>query len=829
MKLKKFKLKNILMISMLAVAGLFGVCASVTTNAAKENNEFEKLEAVTDGEAITEEVYGKTYRVIYYHIATKWETSLTFYYSSDTDGHCYRYTTTDNSTWKYCFFGSGIPGDESYAEIIGDYTAKIFLPLNANYIIFQSSKNADGSPDDTTNSRVCGTATITSSSQAFVETTEKWGYWGYDGQQDATPKTYSEFMSYLHTNYFTIKSNWGGGNNALSTCSVFCNRGGGDYDRSTPITKAMLHQFKNGTYYAIFLAPATSSFITSSNYLQLVNANKSKATSQTIAANKLYTVTGSGGSSYTELWDDNCNYYLVGSGSFVNGEAWLTTSGVKLSAHPDYGSVLYHQYLEAGDAFTICSSDYASVYTYANIDSESLGTDYFVQAKKANLQCTIGNYYDNPTYTFWHEYSGADNVYTPSDQGIEVYVNRTDAPSWYGNDYGQPAFYTYDGSESHYFYGTEVGPTGYKWQQYKYTVNFDDIEKYQVFRTFNEDHSGTSNWSSDQTNLVNFDYIYLDCKVQTYKPFYVKRSGYYDITLSGGEVLIEESCNFDMLYLDVSNVTNNWTVKVSAIGAHFWKDGYDSNDKAWIKMNKVEGSGNNYLYEVKVPTLQDGMPDRVIFYGTTEFRPYEMNQWSWTDGYVPPYWTIYDKTDNLVIDSTYNVYTISTDGSKSSQKNYSSGSWTSLITNEQRAQYYGNYVLSSSGLVCYNTESMPTGWSSIYNEYINLHKKVQDIVWLSETTGSDALSRAMARYDLVVSKYGTEKYPDFIERSHDGSGSTLLKVSSNGLKGYNPFMLYGESDISVVLIIIASSISLISITALSVLLVKKRKKSTISK
>ena len=82
------------------------------------------------------------------------------------------------------------------------------------------------------------------------------------------------------------------------------------------------------------------------------------------------------------------------------------------------------------------------------------------------------------------------------------------------------------------------------------------------------------------------------------------------------------------------------------------------------------------------------------------------------------------------------------------------------------------------------------------------------------------MATAVYRYDYILNKYGVgttlPKHPNFMNRSIP---SKMLINSSSIFS-----LISGEeADLSAIIIIFASSIALLSVTALSVLVVKKRK------
>ena len=143
---------------------------------------------------------------------------------------------------------------------------------------------------------------------------------------------------------------------------------------------------------------------------------------------------------------------------------------------------------------------------------------------------------------------------------------------------------------------------------------------------------------------------------------------------------------------------------------------------------------------------------------------------------------------------------------------------------------YGYHVLTQTNGVCVqaggtNLNTLSGRWTLLKSEYNELDEDIQGAVWKSTTTGSDSLSKGMARYDYIFHKYGSDvRFDDFIGR---GSGERKSPGWIYGsVSNFSPMELItgeSETDSSVILIIIASSISILSITALSVLMIKKRK------
>ena len=119
------------------------------------------------------------------------------------------------------------------------------------------------------------------------------------------------------------------------------------------------------------------------------------------------------------------------------------------------------------------------------------------------------------------------------------------------------------------------------------------------------------------------------------------------------------------------------------------------------------------------------------------------------------------------------------------------------------------------------TSTVAGGATSQITSAFSTHKGYYDHITSTAKTAlatgsSDTDVVAMrAKYDFIVIKYGTTIAPDYLGRKPKGV-----------IGGFTPFeLVIGDSgdNFATIIIIVASSISLLSITALSVLVIKKRK------
>ena len=121
---------------------------------------------------------------------------------------------------------------------------------------------------------------------------------------------------------------------------------------------------------------------------------------------------------------------------------------------------------------------------------------------------------------------------------------------------------------------------------------------------------------------------------------------------------------------------------------------------------------------------------------------------------------------------------------------------------------YSRYFLNK--VTCNGVDSVTGGdnWSTCKTLYDGLYKTPQGILW--ESTQSDAYSgtitkAALERYDLIVYKYGTAAYADFMGRKNSGGGYPY--------PASQPIAFIGSTD-NTSLIIIAAGLVLTLIASL---------------
>jgi len=249
-------------------------------------------------------------------------------------------------------------------------------------------------------------------------------------------------------------------------------------------------------------------------------------------------------------------------------------------------------------------------------------------------------------------------------------------------------------------------------------------------------------------------------------------------------------------------------------------DTYDefSNNNAYLGYPKVMGGSTwttiGYLTNVKL-----NESNNVEYYGKvslstgTEFK---IQRAPYADGdYRAQYIAHSDIASNFsnggdanittVTGGTYNIYFDEFATYGSSKKIY--------ITTEviEWSQYFLDTVgCDATGI------TLPTGWSSCASSYSGLSSDAKNTIYsASANPNGKTVEKAVARYDHAVSAHPS------LTRFIVNSGSTPRAAYHSS---FSPFSLFGSEDnFSTIIIIISSSVALLSVTALSILVIRKRK------
>lgn len=163
-----------------------------------------------------------------------------------------------------------------------------------------------------------------------------------------------------------------------------------------------------------------------------------------------------------------------------------------------------------------------------------------------------------------------------------------------------------------------------------------------------------------------------------------------------------------------------------------------------------------------------------------------------------------------------------------------SGEWHNVWISrneEASAKHFAQLFNSSIASICTGIQGgtkslsdLKTVWgatvaSGLYKDYSEYSDATKAYFTGGTATEDADILACIAKYNYVINKYGTSQLPNFMGRSDS---------YKTAIRSFNPFsMIDGEDggdNATTIIIIIAASVSLLSITALSILLVKKRKR-----
>ena len=260
-------------------------------------------------------------------------------------------------------------------------------------------------------------------------------------------------------------------------------------------------------------------------------------------------------------------------------------------------------------------------------------------------------------------------------------------------------------------------------------------------------------------------------------------------------------------YLEIMDDT--WdSSKYKAIYFHTPVDASGSGD-AWALCRKIEGisSGFDYgLYEFIAPKTAGGVSVTWSKFIVVELTSGTTLSWDNKNKQSPA-------SGGYTIDNPL-VNAVKSNGGEMYQ-----------ISDAQRLGFFDTYFNSQIGGECKNDGStnltnLKTKWGKVA-EQLPMDITISN-QFKTETPDEygDANEQAAARYDYVLGKYETSQgLSDFADRKNGGH------YSQSAIRTYTPFSLFGNSkdSFSTVIIIVASSVALLSVTALSILVIRKRK------
>lgn len=283
------------------------------------------------------------------------------------------------------------------------------------------------------------------------------------------------------------------------------------------------------------------------------------------------------------------------------------------------------------------------------------------------------------------------------------------------------------------------------------------------------------------------------------------------------------------MYISVHDLPGWVDTDSCKLGVYFWRSNISKNGVWGCKYTneeredaeltpsvcwRVEGQSDDYLYECIVPQYEG---QDVWFSMVRGVRLSSATT-------IPTF----DNRINETGDQYYN--STDTDCNMLWVNAATGGSWTGggylrndkTISDSQRAEFYGSYF--NFCIECDDKGSFSGNWSNVQGEYNqHLSDSVQYIVFNAAEDPAKAteLGFAMSKYDYICQKYGIDSH-DFIGR---GSGEEISDGWVNHFatrSGFN-FLVGLEDNTPTIIVVVASSIVLLSVTALSILVLKKRK------
>ncbi|MCR4879845.1 MAG: InlB B-repeat-containing protein, partial [Bacilli bacterium] len=310
------------------------------------------------------------------------------------------------------------------------------------------------------------------------------------------------------------------------------------------------------------------------------------------------------------------------------------------------------------------------------------------------------------------------------------------------------------------------------------------------------------NFADDSQNTIQIQYWWGESLPGGYNA-----SGNYTMYIDAG------LASGTGIYVDPTNAYGGWDFKGDTSSYHIY--GYffsivDGDGEAFnwsAAAHKVDGETN--LYEIEVPKDRSGnnveWGKLIVVYSPSAGWVTEQNKY---------------QTQDLWYSSALQSHTHITFTGNSTGELKSEASHDATYTDATRAERWGTNFLSN--VTCNNGVTAPStaGWGTSSTDYSNMSTAARTIVTNSTVGSSTDLQSAVTRYDYIVNKYGSDAYSDFAHRV--GTANFAYK----SVRGFSPFeTLFGgdEESMSSTVIIIASSVSLLSLTALGVLILKKRK------
>ena len=270
---------------------------------------------------------------------------------------------------------------------------------------------------------------------------------------------------------------------------------------------------------------------------------------------------------------------------------------------------------------------------------------------------------------------------------------------------------------------------------------------------------------------------------------------HYLITNEGSHPIIAGG---ESVYLDLNGY--GWTSDNAVIGVML-ENGMGSTVSLKLEMKIVEGfdvggTGEGHLYETKVPSNQA--------YKSFKFFRAESLDGAW--------WNSTGSETQYFVPGFKNVFKLT------AYENAGSFDWN--FTDYSRVNCFAVYFLNACGCDSTGSSAPTITWSNAEAQFDNMCDYSEELFSTCIPDISESAvtyKQAAARYDYIVHKYGTSRYEDFASRDGVSIPFSSMNRTINGF-----INIVDTENTNTIIVIVSASISLLSITALSILLVKKR-------
>ena len=505
---------------------------------------------------------------------------------------------------------------------------------------------------------------------------------------------------------------------------------------------------------------------------------------------------------------------------------------------------------------TISAKTVTYTITYnTNGGSAISSTTYTISGSNQNKSLTAATGKDGftfSTYTITTNTSGAtSSISSKTTLAIpaNAYGNIVVRADWSANEY-TITFYQNDGSE-YYTTDTKTGGAAYtiptpaaqgmgasggrhflRWNTASdgsgtnyvpgasYTTN-DDLDLYMIqdWCTYEFSIDGGSHWygmtrkeegvtSGYATEYYNTSAIFLTTGDEiTFRRSYGGGTPYdiggtlgFENNYDENGVIVSGSCTF---YLKITSDGNN-VCYVPGSKTDFCIVIVRDETNLFFTTSPYDGQYVSGFIDIQIGDVVKGYHNGTSTIYSVSLNEYSQGHWSSTG-------------PTATVSGVYKFYLQNTGSSQYNRVYIAMDAQASAV-------FFAQTFNSSIGGICHmdgstNKASLTSAWG--LNDEVGLCKSYSLLTdeakeYIDDESENEDIQAFFAKYDYVLGKYGTSVVGNFLGRSVSPK-SAYRDFSLSGLFGE------GESGLSTVIIIVSSSVALLSVTALSILVIKKRK------